>query len=252
MIKLNGIEITPTIFPDGCSQVWKLAEELINSDTYHIEWYFKNENEVIYLHQLRTLLYSVGTNKKCTLYIDYLPYARQDKKVTNTSCFGLYAFIRILCLYPYEKIEILDPHSDMIFLMGKKIQPIYLTDKVKEIFKETKSDVVCYPDKGALSKYTKIYKDLPYIHASKERNQLTGEITKHELIGDVKDKNILIVDDILDGGATFIHLAKLLKDNGAKEINIFVTHGLYTKGPLPLWEAGIRNLYDKNGLYEVE
>lgn len=50
------------------------------------------------------------------------------------------------------------------------------------------------------------------------------------VLGDVKDKNVLIYDDIIDTGGTIIHAAEALKANGAKNIIIAATHGLFSKG----------------------
>lgn len=51
-----------------------------------------------------------------------------------------------------------------------------------------------------------------------------------QVLGDVKDKNLLIIDDICDGGGTFIQLAEKLKGLGAAKIGLFVTHGIFSKG----------------------
>ncbi|MEI8631794.1 phosphoribosyltransferase family protein [Vibrio sp. PP-XX7] len=68
------------------------------------------------------------------------------------------------------------------------------------------------------------------IQAQKLRNLKTGEIIKTEVLGDVKGKKVLIADDICDGGRTFVELAKVLKSEGATEISLFVTHGIFSKG----------------------
>jgi len=57
----------------------------------------------------------------------------------------------------------------------------------------------------------------------------------------------MIVDDICDGGATFILLAKELYAAGAKEVNLFVTHGIFSKGLIPLYEAGIKRIFTQDG-----
>lgn len=63
----------------------------------------------------------------------------------------------------------------------------------------------------------------------------------------LNDKNILIVDDICDGGATFMLLTKDLYKRGAKSINLFVTHGIFSKGLKPLKEAGINRIFTAKG-----
>ena len=58
---------------------------------------------------------------------------------------------------------------------------------------------------------------------------------------------MLIVDDICDGGKTFELLAEQLYSNGAEEVNLFVTHGLFTKGLRPLKNAGIKRIFTNKG-----
>ena len=57
-----------------------------------------------------------------------------------------------------------------------------------------------------------------------------GEIEEMRLVGDVKDKNCLIVDDIIDSGTTLCKAAELLKESGAKKIFAYATHGIFSKG----------------------
>ena len=57
-----------------------------------------------------------------------------------------------------------------------------------------------------------------------------GSITDLVLSGDVSDKKVIVVDDICDGGATFLKLAEILKQRNVKSMELFVTHGIFTKG----------------------
>ena len=221
MLILNGTTIKPTIFED--------------------------EKELFYLTQLRCLLLMEGTLKPVYLYIDYLPYARQDKLVSNNTTFSLWPMIQIINIYGYEKVTILDPHSLMFIETVKNSTAIYPRDQVYNAVKETQADFICYPDKGAKNKYSSIYKDISFVYAEKTRNQLIGEITGLKLFGNVENKNILIVDDICDGGKTFIELTKILYENKAKYVSLFVTHGLFSKGLAPLKEVDIKRFFTKKG-----
>ena len=91
----------------------------------------------------------------------------------------------------------------------------------------------CAPDKGASIKVASVangYTD-NIIQLSKCRDVSTGNIQGIDIVsGDVKDKDILIIDDICDGGMTFISAAEELKYNGAKSVSLYVTHGIFSKG----------------------
>jgi len=230
MILLNGKKITPTIFPDKTSQVWKLDE--IRYYDNIITWVFENEAEFLHLAQLKDLILDAS------LCIKYLPYARQDKEITNNTTFALRTFSKLLNSLNFKKVIIIDVHSDIaLYLIDNSITKLpsnfyKIVDKYKNI---------CYPDKGASGRYD--IKRENKIIGNKTRDQLTGYITNYTISGDVKNKNILIVDDICDGGMTFILLVKKLIENGANRVDLYVSHGLFTKGTQCLYDAGITNIY---------
>ena len=85
MINVNGIILNITTFSDKTTQVWKLTN-LKNS--LHVVWDFENESEIIHLAQLKDLADASGIDFS-TLLISYLPYARQDKEVSNETTFAL-------------------------------------------------------------------------------------------------------------------------------------------------------------------
>ena len=75
MILLNGIEIKPTVFPDGTRQVWKLQPEIINAQSYYCVWLYESDSEILLLNQLDMLLEQseddVDLKKKKKIYIRY-------------------------------------------------------------------------------------------------------------------------------------------------------------------------------------
>lgn len=244
MIYLNNKIITPTLFPDNTSQVWHIPEELLNLTHVEIDWEFTNESEFLHLAQLKALLDT--RNIKAYLTLKYLPYARQDKPITNDSTFALTVFSHLLNSLQFEHVAINDPHSDIALKLIYNSHAYYPLETIHNVGFETKTNLVCYPDKGALEKYSKVY-PFQYIYGEKVRDQSTGNITSYKLLGSPKNHNILIVDDICDYGNTFIKLTtELLKDGGA-EVNLFVTHGLFSGGLKPLKNAGINRIFTSDG-----
>jgi ribose-phosphate pyrophosphokinase len=243
MLYLNGQLVNVTMFPDNTSQVWKLPHHISNSDYAWVDWSFSNESEILHLAQLKTLLDHYGA--PTSLRIRYLPYGRQDKVVSNHTTFALITFSQILNNMSFDNIEIIDPHSTIATDLIKNSVAIQST-KISELWNTGEYDVVCYPDKGALSKYTKLY-DYPYMHGEKVRDQITGNITSYQIVGDPAGKNVLIVDDICDGGMTFRLLAKDLLAAGAKSVVLFVTHGIFSKGTRILFESGIQRIFTQDG-----
>ena len=242
MISLNGEKLNATKFPDQTSQVWKVNG--LTGLTANVVWEFELESEFMHLAQLKTLLDAKGV--KATLHLPYLPYARQDKLVSNSSTFALTTFAILLNSLKFEQVFCLDPHSKVARELIKNFTGIIPIRYIEIAIKHTQPDVVCYPDIGALQKYSK-YITKSYVYGEKVRNQQTGKIESMNLVGNVKDKSVLIIDDIIDGGGTFCWMAQLLYENGAKDVNLYGTHGIFSKGLKPLYESSINRIFTRNG-----
>jgi ribose-phosphate pyrophosphokinase len=239
-------KFTTTIFPDGTSQVWKLDLEPEEGDRLEILWLFENEAELFHVCQLAHLL-SVDYDYSPDLIVPYLPYGRQDKDVTNTLSFALSTFKEVLKSVGVIEIKTFDAHS----YSGDMIISIDPTKFHKAIFNH---DVVCFPDKGAAVRYgeAQAFNNTPIIYCEKVRNQATGEITGLKLNQATSDllfnKKVLIVDDLCDGGMTFIKVAEKLKELQPSQIDLAVSHGIFSKGKHVLYDAGISNIYTTNSL----
>ena len=243
MLTLDGTQIVSTVFPDGTKQIWKLNEELLTpalpypESPAHIKWAYENDGELIELAQLKVLLDSL--HRKTKLEIEYLPYARQDKQVSNDATFGLYPFALLLNTMKFDDIVILDTHSPSAIQAIVGARTYYPTLLVEQVILDNGIDILCFPDHGAQEKYAKMYTGMPSVFANKIREQSTGIILETKLNGSVEGQRVLIIDDICDGGATFTSLAKVLKENGATYVGLYVTHGIFSKGIQVLLDAGI-------------
>lgn len=245
MITLNNIKIIATQFPDKTSQVWKLPDDAIQLSN-KIVWNFESEGELMHLAQLQSLIRS----RQCTstLTMPYLPYARQDKAISNTETFALRSFLSIIGQLGFVTISAFDPHNDAVvkeYLDNfVALSPAESINKAIDIFQP---DLICYPDAGAKARYAKLVNH-DHIFASKVRNQSTGVITSMEINGHCTNKSILIVDDICDGGMTFIKIAEALKaQHDVRNLALYVSHGLFTKGTDVLRQAGIQRIFTQYG-----
>jgi len=238
MITLNGNELNVTVFPDNTSQVWKNEISTYNEVVWHYE---HEEGEIMHLQQLADYISSieVSPNWHCVrvLKIPYLPYARQDKDISNEETFALHSFAKILNNQKWDTVELYDVHSKVA---------IDLIDRSKNheprlnIFQ---NNTIIFPDKGAENRYKHLLDpNKNYVAASKVRDQKTGYITHYDIdlskVYNVND-TVLVVDDLCDGGKTFEILAESLTKAGILSRNLYVTHGLFSKGP-----ENLLNLYD--------
>ena len=247
MIKLNGTEIRPTIFPDKTSQVWKLPEMCFEGKIYTIEWEFENEAELFHLCQLVDLIRFGHIPKELTLHLPYLPYGRQDKDISNSNTFALITFGRIINTLKFDKVTTLDAHSIIGFQNIERFDSLYPLEEIEFAHNEVNADCEAFPDKGASDRYLCNHED---IIGHKVRDQLTGYITEYNIEGNPEGKDILIVDDICDGGMTFKLMAKELYNQGANSVHLYVTHGIFSKGVETLRADGIQRIFTKDGEYD--
>lgn len=254
MIKIQTLDqientehvVVPTIFPDGTSQVWKLPEVFLNSSAIKATWNFEREDEFLEIASLKTLL----NPRYFHLHIPYLPYARQDKPTDNDSTFNLTTFANLLNGLNFDLITSVDVHNEKTtqkFI--HKFKNISAVNQINNLAKEY--DVVLFPDKGASERYSTKLGNSNQFTCFKKRDQQTGKLLNHECpsLAYPMVNSILIIDDICDGGATFISVAKMLKEQKSNfKIDLYVTHGIFSKGKQILHDAGIQNIYCTNSL----
>lgn len=166
----------------------------------------------------------------------YVPYARQDRVCEPGEANGIGAFAEALNNLNFDRVTVADPHSDVtpavihnLFVIPQEEIAMFA---INWKLRMEEFDLVS-PDGGALKKIFKLAKPMQLtVHcAEKIRDTKTGDIVKTNInVEDFGGKNLMIVDDICDGGRTFIELAKVLRERNAGKIELFVTHGIFSKG----------------------
>jgi ribose-phosphate pyrophosphokinase len=170
---------------------------------------------------------------RINLFIPYFPYARQDRVCNEGEAFGAKVMADLINSLNCDNVLICDPHSDVTPALINNCIPVSQHDIVAEADIVKDGAVLCSPDAGAEKKILNLSQELggrDIIYGAKIRDTKTGEITETRISGDCQGKDVLIVDDICDGGRTFIELAKVLKKAGAKSIELYVTHGIFSQG----------------------
>jgi len=171
----------------------------------------------------------------------YVPYGRQDRPCEAGEAFGLKVFANIINSWDFEEVVIADPHSDVTPALIDRLTIIPQEKIVKEMlghYIPMDNFAIVSPDAGALKKIFKVAKELGGVDvycAEKIRDTATGAIKHTDIsVQDFEGRNLIIVDDICDGGYTFIKLAELLKSRNAGRVDLYVTHGIFSKGLRPL------------------
>ena len=250
MIKLNDVIVTPTIFPDKTSQVWKIDISILKNNVNMIAWQFENENEFLHVAQLKKLVNNLRPNARTILNIPYFPYARQDHVVSNATTFALRSFLELLNTLRFNGIFTVDLHSNIPFEYLDNLTNVYPHEAIKNAIDSFQPDLIVFPDKGAQMRYAHRF-TLPHISIHKERDQLTGYLTIKGIINNdniiLSGKKCLIVDDLCDGGGTFILAAQELFNADVKEVGLYTTHGIYSKGVQVLKDNLISRVFNLNG-----
>lgn len=224
MIKVNGVEQSYELFPNNEIKIPPIKNDRNN---IYIELKYENSIDIVRLIFIKKYLDNCYSNYNKFLVMKYIPYERMDRETSN-QIFTCKYFCELINDLKFNKVYILDPHSNVSVGVLNNIKQICLNNYIESILNENSIDVLCFPDVGAYKKYTEILDDinLPKTWANKHRDVNTGKITDYDIIGDinVSNKTVLIVDDICVKGYTTLFCAKKLKELGAKSVIFYCSH----------------------------
>lgn len=242
MIKINNKVVDISYFPDGtlCLKENPIDMPAIVSGLSGrgmkatINWNYENNEELVVLIFITKHLRRIGF-ARIELVMPYIPNARQDRVKSNIDVFTLKYFAEIINYLNFDKVTVLDPHSSVSEALIDNLKIVTPYDYIKTAFdlinekcvvSEENPLIVFYPDEGAMKRYSDLF-NMPYAFGIKKRDWNEGKILGLEVSGatdKIKGSRVLIVDDICSRGGTFYHSAKKLKELGAKEIYLYVSH----------------------------
>lgn len=253
-------EVNATIFPDGTSQVFLPPKVQQLADLLTIVWYFENEREIMDIASIRKGLQNFAVD----LELPYLPYARQDKKVTykTPSTFNLAAFAMVINGMNFMEVAFVEPHNieetAQLFERCRIVRQPFHSPSLKNSSENVLVTIV-FPDRGAWARYGKNaeLQNFPKIVFDKHRDPRTGVILKssanlqawkdgiHENPWK-EDVHYLfqIVDDLVDGGNSFTRCAQAIRSWMSTQmshvpaanikVHLEVIHGVISQGePIP-------------------
>ncbi|AUG56088.1 ribose-phosphate pyrophosphokinase [Acetivibrio saccincola] len=169
---------------------------------------------------------------RITAVIPYYGYARQDRKAKARDPISAKLVANLLTTAGADRILTMDLHAPQLqgffdipldHLLGVPI----LANHFREKFEDTSDVVVVSPDVGSVARSRKFAErlDVPLAIIDKRRPKANvSEIMN--IIGDVNNKRVILVDDLIDTGGTIINAANALTEMGAKEVYACCTHGV--------------------------
>ena len=172
--------------------------------------------------------------KELELLLPYFPGARQDRVMVSGEPLTVKVYADLINAQGFQKVSVYDPHSEVTSALLNQVAVISNHEFVKKCIGDKKDYLLISPDGGALKKIYKVSQFLggvPVIECSKIRDVKNGQLTGFTVYSDdLKNKPNFIVDDICDGGGTFLGLAEKLKEKNAGPIYLIVSHGIFSKG----------------------
>jgi ribose-phosphate pyrophosphokinase len=234
MLKLNGNKIESFLFSGGEIHL-SVADYEFGAET-KISATLDNSEEIIKLLLLVDAVRRKHPRTNIDLEIPYFPYARQDRVCNPGESLSVKVMADLINGLGCREVMVFDPHSDVTPALLSNCRIRSMAEIISESslghFVAENDLLLVAPDAGAEKKVQTVAKRLSAetLSASKKRDTKTGKITSVDVHGVIPGRSYLILDDICDGGQTFIGLAQELRAQGAKEIYLYVTHGIFSKG----------------------
>jgi ribose-phosphate pyrophosphokinase len=173
--------------------------------------------------------------KDIELFIPYFPAARQDRVMIKGEPLSVKVYADIINSMQFDKVFVFDAHSEVTAALVNNCDVIPNHTFIEAVIKKTGNNVkLISPDGGALKKIYKVSEFLggvEVVECSKSRDVKTGRLSGFKVYNDdLLGADCLIVDDICDGGGTFVGLAEELKNKNAGKLYLAVSHGIFNKG----------------------
>lgn len=175
-------------------------------------------------------------NAKYLLELNYVPYGRQDRRCSPGEALGIKVFGAYINAMGFDNVLITDPHSDVTGACIDRVQIVDQAEVFGDVHDFGAGWFIVAPDMGAKKKAEKFAKETcasGVITCYKERDMATGEILTQGIIGwenVPKGSKLFVLDDICDGGRTFVGVRELLQQLQPSKVELAVTHGIFSYG----------------------
>ena len=222
-----------THFPDG-ETIIKIEDDVRGKDCFIIQSTSTPVNDnimelLIYVDCLRR-----ASANSITVVVPYYGYARQDRKTEGRTPITAKMVADLMIEVGVNRILTIDLHSHQIEgffsipVDHLKSFPVFVKNLKKM---DLKNFIILSPDVGNMKIAALYAQELNLELSVIDKKRISDvETVVLKIIGDVKDKNIFMFDDIISTAGTICSAAKMAKEKGAKKISIVATHGLFS-GP---------------------
>ena len=230
---LAPIDYEAFVFSGGEPHV-KLAETDLAGAHVHVTHRAKSWNDLGLLAVACDALRRAGAGS-LELTLPYFPGARQDRVMVAGEALTVKVYASFLNALDFTRVTVFDPHSEVAPALLERPRVVSNVGFAKAVLDTLPADTLLVsPDAGAQKKVYKVAQALdgvPVIEGGKRRDVKTGALSGfHVYADDLGGRPVLLLDDICDGGGTFLGLAGALKEKGAGDLYLAVSHGIFSKG----------------------
>ena len=250
---MENLEVVPNIlnFNDGSVRVDIPLDVSFPHRYCVISAVIESLDDLMIVAQIKEIIDRIEPNKSISLVLHGTAYTRYDRVMfeDKSDAFGAKVFADFINSIGFDFVYFNDPHSKVITDLVTRsviVDQKYLLRATVPNLKEF--GIIC-PDAGARSKLG----DDASLYFSKQRSVKTGKIDGVVLAEINLERNVnklLIVDDICEGGGTFIGIANAIKESyhydrifKDKELNLYVTHGIFSRNAIPRLLEHFANIY---------
>jgi ribose-phosphate pyrophosphokinase len=221
MITLRRHHVKIRRFPD--SQTHAIVAGVNEGEDIRLVWRVRTNDELIELLQVSNALDGLFAKKR-ELVIPYLLGARSDRRMEPGGSVDLRVIADCINGCRFERVTLFDVHSDVALQLIDRSVNIG-NDVLVRRYDEDYPVRIC-PDAGAAKKHYEAFRDV--VFCAKTRDLSTGRISLKVLEPEkCTDRHCVIVDDLCDGGATFLAIAEQISPS---TLTLIVSHGIFSKG----------------------
>lgn len=243
---MNILNLTPGFAPCGTDTTLAFDAFVFNGGEPHIKLHDALAHSTVQITTRLNNFADVGLLLVATdalrragadrirVFAPYFPGARQDRVMVPGEPLTVKVYADLINAQYYDRITIFDPHSDVTPALLNNVQVLSNEQFAQQSVAHLTDFWLVAPDGGALKKIYKIAEYLggvPVLECGKRRDVKTGRLSGFRVPEpDLGGRPCVIVDDICDGGGTFVGLADELQKHGAGPLYLVVSHGIFSRG----------------------